>query len=204
MSNPSGLLGDGHSESGVSYYTDVLNTMLVCGITPLETLYHRDLPQGLLDAPGRMEHLQVAQVPRGDQGFPFGLVQRHEICSGHPRATRSRRSGRERVRLNPDFCFRAYPEVKHWSTFNEACRLEGTTRCVAMTNHLVDALLGWFMHPIYGTPDSKGSVVHDYPSSMRSGPHTFKCIPEFTAAKMNCWVQHAARSRPSASTTTAP
>ena len=41
-----------------------------------------------------------------------------------------------------------------------------------MTNHLVDALLGWFMHPIDGTPDSKGSVVHDYPSSMRSGPYT--------------------------------
>ena len=84
MSSPSGLLGVGHSESGVSYYTDVLKTMLESGTTPLETLDHRDLPQGLVDAPGRMEHLQVAQVPRGDQGFPSGLVQRTKSAAGTP------------------------------------------------------------------------------------------------------------------------
>ena len=54
---------------------------------------------------------------------------------------------------------------------------------VAMANHLVDAWLGCFIHPIYGTPDGQDIFVHDYPTSMRSGPYKLKYIPEFTAAE---------------------
>ena len=40
---PTGVLGDGHSESGVNFYKDVFKTMLDNGITPLVTSYHWDL-----------------------------------------------------------------------------------------------------------------------------------------------------------------
>merc|ERR1719188_1492953 len=55
---------------------------------------------------------------------------------------------------------------------------------VAMANHLVDAWLGWFMHPIYGTPDGKGGFVHDYPETMKPhSPGGKKYLPEFTESE---------------------
>ena len=54
---------------------------------------------------------------------------------------------------------------------------------VAMANRLVDAWVGCFIHPIYGTPDGQGSFVHDYPASLRSGLYKLKYIPEFMAAE---------------------
>ena len=45
--------------SELGYYKDLFKTMLVNCITPLVTVYHWALPQGPLDAPGRLEHLQT-------------------------------------------------------------------------------------------------------------------------------------------------
>ena len=43
---------------------------------------------------------------------------------------------------------------------------ESDAENVVMASRLVDAWLGCFIHPIYGTPDGRGSFVHDYPASM--------------------------------------
>jgi beta-glucosidase len=243
---PTGALGDGFSEEGVAFYKDVFKTMLDNGITPLVTLYHWDLPQGLLDAPGPMEHLQALKFHEEAKGFYQGWYSATRSEAGTP-VPRGIAAVTVKEFVNyADFCFKTFPEVKSWSTFNEAwvasklssgwgkapstapflevetwpmvaahnmiiahaltgdhvrkfypglqfsivnnCDYqhpidESNPENVAMANHLVDAWLGWFMHPIYGTPNGSGGFVHDYPDSMRSGPYKFKYIPAFTKSE---------------------
>merc|ERR1719282_446330 len=243
---PTGFKADGHSESGVKFYQDVFDKLIANGITPLVTLYHWDLPQGLLNAPGPIELLRELACHEETLGYYQGWFSATKAEGGKiiPRGT-------DAVTVKEfanyaDFCFKTFPQVKNWSTFNEAwvasklssgwgkapstapfmdvkiwpyvaahnmivahalaaktvlenypdlqfsivnnCDYqhpidENDPENVAKANSLIDDWLGWFMHPIYGTPDGNGRFVHDYPQTMKP-PHSGKVyFPEFTVAE---------------------
>jgi beta-glucosidase/6-phospho-beta-glucosidase/beta-galactosidase len=48
---PTGRTKDGVEKRGIKFYSDLVDALLEEGITPYVTLYHWDLPQGLLDPP---------------------------------------------------------------------------------------------------------------------------------------------------------
>mmetsp|Transcript_93577 Transcript_93577/g.274062 ORF Transcript_93577/g.274062 Transcript_93577/m.274062 type:complete len:626 (+) Transcript_93577:51-1928(+) len=243
---PTGLLADGHSESGVNFYNDVFNKLLDSGITPLVTLSHWDLPQGLLNAPGPIEHLRALKFHEETPGYYQGWYSSTKAEDGKivPR-------GADAVTVKEyvnyaDFCFKTFSQVKHWSTFNEcwvAAKLasgwgkapstapymdvdiwpyvaahnmivahaltanvvvksypglqfsivnncdyqhpidEADPKNWDVAKRLIEDWLGWFMHPIYGTPDGSGGFVHDYPESMKPPQSGKKYFPEFTAAE---------------------
>eukprot|EP00931_Biecheleriopsis_adriatica_P100798 TRINITY_DN76040_c0_g1_i1.p1 TRINITY_DN76040_c0_g1~~TRINITY_DN76040_c0_g1_i1.p1 ORF type:complete len:650 (-),score=123.64 TRINITY_DN76040_c0_g1_i1:72-1961(-) len=116
---PTGVKADGHSEAGVKFYDDVFNKLIQSGITPLVTLSHWDLPQGLLNAPGTMEHLKKLKCHEEVPGYYQGWYSATETADGKivPR-------GVDAITVKEfanyaDFCFKTFSQVKHWSTFNE-------------------------------------------------------------------------------------
>jgi len=47
---PTGMVADGISQEGLEFYHSLVDELLAVGIQPVITMYHWDLPQGLLDA----------------------------------------------------------------------------------------------------------------------------------------------------------
>ena len=96
---PTGKVEDGVNELGLQFYDDLIDELLAAGITPWVTLYHWDLPQGLL-AP--MYGLFGWYSVEEDGATPSGQIVPHFV----------------------DFArvvFGRYGDrVKHWLTFNEA------------------------------------------------------------------------------------
>jgi len=93
---PTGRLQDGVNEKAKAFYNSLIDGLLDAGITPYVTLYHWDLPQGLLDPP-RVQ----GWWSRDENGRPTG-------------------------QLLPDWlayvetCFSEFGDrVKFWITFNE-------------------------------------------------------------------------------------
>jgi len=94
---PTGKLKDGVNEKGKAFYNNLIDALLEAGITPYVTLYHWDLPQGLLDPPRA-------------QGW----------------WSRDPETGEPNGQILPDWldyvrtCFREFGDrVKVWVTFNE-------------------------------------------------------------------------------------
>lgn len=46
---PTGFMADGTNLEGIDFYHKLIDELLEAGITPIITMYHWDLPQGLLD-----------------------------------------------------------------------------------------------------------------------------------------------------------
>ena len=46
---PTGFLKDGVNQEGIQFYHNLLDELIHSGITPIITMYHWDLPQGLMD-----------------------------------------------------------------------------------------------------------------------------------------------------------
>ena len=46
---PTGSLKDGVNQEGIQFYHNLLDELIHSGITPIITMYHWDLPQGLMD-----------------------------------------------------------------------------------------------------------------------------------------------------------
>jgi len=243
---PTGFLADGVSESGVNFYKDVFKTMRQHGITPLVTLYHWDLPQGLLNAPGPIEHLSKLKFHDETPGYYQGWYSATASATGLPVPRGVNAVVVKEFTNYADFCFKTFTDVKDWSSFNEAwvasklssgwgkapstapyldvnvwpyvaahnmiiahaqagmaikdkypklnysmvnnCDYqhpvdEANPQNRAIALSLVDAWLGWFMHPVYGIPDGSGGFIHDYPESMRTGPFKLSYLPAFTESE---------------------
>lgn len=242
---PTGMLADGVSESGVKFYQDVFDKCIESGITPLVTLYHWDLPQGLLNAPGPIEHLKALKCHDETPGYYQGWYSASLVSGDIVPRGEDALTVKEFVNY-ADFCFKTFTQVKHWSTFNEpwcSAKLasgsgkapstapyldedtwayvaahnmiiahaltsnlvlrfypglefsivdncdyqhpidEKNPKNVAVANSVLDGWLGWFMHPIYGTPDGGGAFIHDYPETMKTGEFKRPYLPKFTAAE---------------------
>jgi beta-glucosidase/6-phospho-beta-glucosidase/beta-galactosidase len=94
---PTGRIADGINEEGIAFYSDLLDGLIAAGITPSVTLYHWDLPQGLLDPP-RVN----GWWSRDDDGRPNGEIL--DDWLGYV-----------------SVCFERFGDrVKMWFTFNEA------------------------------------------------------------------------------------
>mmetsp|Transcript_65589 Transcript_65589/g.182927 ORF Transcript_65589/g.182927 Transcript_65589/m.182927 type:complete len:736 (-) Transcript_65589:499-2706(-) len=93
---PTGKVSDGVNEEGKKFYSDLIDALLAAGITPYVTLYHWDLPQGLLDPPRAS-----AWWSRDADGRPSGEIVPDWLAY-------------------VEVCFSAFGDrVKHWITFNE-------------------------------------------------------------------------------------
>lgn len=46
---PTGVVKDGINQEGIDFYHSLIDELIKSGITPIITIYHWDLPQGLLD-----------------------------------------------------------------------------------------------------------------------------------------------------------
>jgi len=95
---PTGKLKDGVNLKAKAFYNNLIDGLLEAGITPYVTLYHWDLPQGLLDPPG----LQGWWSRDNTTGKPDGQILPDWL---------------DYVKV----CFGAFGDrVKTWVTFNEA------------------------------------------------------------------------------------
>mmetsp|Transcript_72784 Transcript_72784/g.217278 ORF Transcript_72784/g.217278 Transcript_72784/m.217278 type:complete len:713 (+) Transcript_72784:50-2188(+) len=94
---PTGFSKDGVNEEGIAFYNRLVDALLAAGVTPLVTLYHWDLPQGLLDPP----RWQGWWSRDNATGEPDGQITDEFVAYA-------------------DVCFRSFGDrVKMWVTFNE-------------------------------------------------------------------------------------
>lgn len=112
---PSGRAEDGVNKEGVAFYHNLIKELLDAGIAPVVTMYHWDLPQGLMDAaPGR----KVEPCdPNTKQGwFECTKSGLGDIVPSGMQSETVRQFG-----LYAEFLFKEYGStVKTWVTFNEA------------------------------------------------------------------------------------
>jgi beta-glucosidase/6-phospho-beta-glucosidase/beta-galactosidase len=94
---PSGRAADGINKKGIAFYNRLIDKLLDAGITPYVTLYHWDLPQGLLSPPEK----RAWWARDDDTGEPIPEIQEEFLSF-------------------VDTCFSAFGDrVKMWFTFNE-------------------------------------------------------------------------------------
>jgi len=107
---PTGRVSDGVNQKGIAYYKRLLDELGRAGITPYVTLYHWDLPQGLLDPDTGRNAWWSVENASAAQPRPTGQITRDFVDYA-------------------DLCFSSFGEqVKTWITFNEPWTfLYGTT-----------------------------------------------------------------------------
>jgi len=94
---PTGRAADGLNSQGIDYYNNLIDKLLDAGITPYVTLYHWDLPQGLLSPPEK----RAWWARNNTTGEPIQEIQEEFLSF-------------------VDTCFTAFGDrVKMWFTFNE-------------------------------------------------------------------------------------
>lgn len=94
---PTGRLEDGVNDEGIKFYNNLIDGLLEAGITPYVSLYHWDLPQGLLDPPSKL----------GWWSFDAQTLQPTEQITKH-------------YVDYANTCFSSFGDrVKFWTTFNE-------------------------------------------------------------------------------------
>jgi len=112
---PTGIYEDGVNSEGVEFYHSLIDEILAHGITPVITMYHWDLPQGLLDA-GFDEQV----IPTCDSRYKQGWFE----C--RPGADGPVPLGLDSVVVAQFAKFASFllkefgGKVKTWVTFNEA------------------------------------------------------------------------------------
>lgn len=107
---PTGRVSDGVNQKGIAYYKRLLAELRQAGITPYVTLYHWDLPQGLLDPDAGRNAWWSVENASAAQPRPTGQITRDFVDYA-------------------DLCFSSFgDQVKTWITFNEPWTfLYGTT-----------------------------------------------------------------------------
>jgi len=95
---PTGRKADGVNPKGVAWYNRLIDGLVKANITPWVTLYHWDLPQGLLSPP----EMQGWYSVDAETGRPNGQIMDDWLAYA-------------------DTCFKEFGDrVKYWLTFNEA------------------------------------------------------------------------------------
>eukprot|EP00121_Abeoforma_whisleri_P013729 Awhi_evm2s12671 len=116
---PTGVLGkdrEGLNKKGLQFYHNLVDELIANDITPVVTLYHWDLPQGLLDAN------YYEDIPICDQSYKQGWYE----CDLKEDGTPGRRPEGEAfiVKQFRDYAALIFEEfgdkVKTFATFNEA------------------------------------------------------------------------------------
>lgn len=98
---PTGRIRDGVNKKGIAFYSNLINELLEAGIQPYVTLYHWDLPQGLLDPENGLNAWWSVENASAAQPKPTGQITPDFVDYA-------------------DLCFKAFGDrVKWWITFNE-------------------------------------------------------------------------------------
>ncbi|XP_016391037.1 cytosolic beta-glucosidase isoform X1 [Sinocyclocheilus rhinocerous] len=188
------LLPDGTTNhvnpKGVAYYNKVIDDLIACGVTPMITLYHMDLPQALQDLSG-WSSTEIADIFESYARFCFKsfgdrvklwiTLNEPYVCAklGHEDGTFAPgiKDPGISVYLAGHNMLRAH--AKAWHTYNthfkplQAGRVSlalnsdwaepsdpGSPKDAAATERYKDFTLGWFACPVFCTGD--------YPESMRA------------------------------------
>ncbi|CAJ1357637.1 unnamed protein product [Effrenium voratum] len=115
---PTGRVGDGVNPKGIQFYHDLLDELISNDITPIITMYHWDLPQGLMhldfDAPAKPCDSSVAQ----------GWYECTMGSDGNPVPTGMESAVAKEFEAFAQILLKEYgSKVKAWATFNEAWTL---------------------------------------------------------------------------------
>ena len=114
---PTGHVEDGANAKGVAFYHRLIDGLLAAGITPIVTLYHWDLPQGLLDA----KQDGSSSMPTCDPRYKQGWFECTRSADGTIAPTGASSNAAVQFGKYAEFVFKQYgSKVKVWATFNEA------------------------------------------------------------------------------------
>jgi len=111
---PDGDASKPPNPKGVAFYSGLIDALVAAGIEPIVTMYHWDLPQGLLDA--NFESV----IPTCDAGFKQGWFECTNV-SGVVVPAGSQANTVVQFGKYAEFLLRTYgAKVQKWATFNEA------------------------------------------------------------------------------------
>jgi beta-glucosidase/6-phospho-beta-glucosidase/beta-galactosidase len=113
---PTGHHEEGPNAEGVAFYHKLIDALIAKGVEPIVTMYHWDLPQGLIDAaPGR-----PTQAPC-DNATKQGWFECTLDANGLPVPTGLEAQTVKQFAAFATFLLNEYGQkVKKWVTFNEA------------------------------------------------------------------------------------
>merc|ERR1712216_726004 len=120
---PTGRFEDGPNQWGVKFYHQLIDALLDAGIEPMVTMYHWDLPQGLLDAAPNGKPPQPICNSSFMQGW-FDCTLEQEEATGKwtkivPSGLESH-TAQQFVKYGSFLLAEYGSKVKSWITFNEA------------------------------------------------------------------------------------
>jgi len=112
---PTGFFADGVNQEGVDFYHSLLDELIAAGVTPIITMYHWDLPQGLLHVNFTHPHTPCSsEVQEGWYACTMGE-------DGKPIPTGLASTVVKEFTNYAEFILKEYgSKVKSWATFNEA------------------------------------------------------------------------------------
>jgi len=112
---PTGVMADGTNPSGIEFYHNVIDELLAHGIEPIVTMYHWDLPQGLLD------FYWNQAIPTCDSTYRQGWFECKDGTSEKPVPSGLDSRTVQEFGNYAKLLFKEYgSKVKFWYTFNEA------------------------------------------------------------------------------------
>jgi len=114
---PTGDASAGPNAKGVAFYHKLIDALIAAGLTPIVTLYHWDLPQGLMDA----KQDGAGIMPTCDANYKQGWYECTRTADGTVVPTGAAANTVKQFGAYADFVFKEYgSKVKMWATFNEA------------------------------------------------------------------------------------
>lgn len=112
---PTGDSSGAPNAKGVQFYHNLIDELIAAGITPIVTMYHWDLPQGLIDA----NYYKV--IPSCDPAFKQGWFECSHDAEGTIVPTGSKANTVIQFGKYAEFLLKEFgSKVKVWATFNEA------------------------------------------------------------------------------------
>jgi len=111
---PTGTFADGVNQAGVDFYHSLLDELIAAGVTPIITMYHWDLPQGLMD-------FDFDSPQKPCNGGKEGWYECSMESGGKPQPTGLKSNIVKEFTNYAEFLLKEYgSKVKLWATFNEA------------------------------------------------------------------------------------